>query len=525
MQLKPNFDSMLAIWSKIEAAIEGRPSIASPTYLRQYETESDKKYRYRSDFTSYHGLPAAIQDAKIAVFGRGTVSLAVPPVMDTIKADVDMQGANAKKFREQLFAEADTYGVMWVRIDEPTTDTKPESEADRKAMGLRPYACIVSPRWIVNWTTDKFGKLLTLTQDLDERIEVEKKEYAVYRLFDKDTIKDVYYTTDKDGNEVDVEVKGRTYTNTQIDAQGHLCLPWVLGGMKKSRTQPGYYVSPSAALSDVAVELFVRMSQKAYYFAKVAFSMLVGPKSPAVTSAGDSKYMGITNDDPTPFWLTPPADLFAAFRDDITLLIDQIFVVARKKGMAVATGSAQAKSGAALAIEASEEESVVGAIAAAVHDVERRMWEMLAVRMSQDFKTIQLVYPETWDVKTYQEELDHLSGVAKLRNRDLYLWECENFARRKVSNLEQQSSIIDAFKSALNIRLEDVNVQTLDTLVSLGLVSLADVARDVNPKYDTKTTDADIMADVEKNAAEVAGVKDELGTNIPVRETSTEVTE
>lgn len=517
MKRKMFFDEMLALWDKIEATIEGKPAISSPVYLQRYETESLDKYSYRCKHTSYHGLPSAIQDAKLAVFNRGTVSLKVPTPMDEIKADVDNAGANAAKFRAALFAEVDTYGVAWVRTDEPETKAALETEAQRKMQGVRPYAAIVSPRWVIDWTTDKFGKLLTLTQDLDEVFVDGEKSWPIYRLFTVDTISDVYEVSDDKGARM-VPITGRQWQNTQTDASGAKVFPWVVGGCKKSRTRPGYYVSPTAAIADVACELFVRMSMKAYYFAKAAFSMLCGPASLDIMSAGDSKYIKLKPDDATPFWLTPPADLFEAFADDIVLLTEQIFVVARKKGMAALVGGNQAKSGAALSIEASEEESVVGSIAMTVHGIELQVWQYLAMRMSQNPAEVALVYPETWDVKTYAEELERLEGVAKLRNRDLYQWEAENFVRRKVANAEKQAEIIAAFESALNLRLEDVNVQALDTLVSLGVVSLADVARDVNPFYDTETTDDEIMSDVKANAAQVAEVKNELGMNVPVQD-------
>jgi len=75
------------------------------------------------------------------------------------RQNADRRGRRLEWVFEDAEKWAITYGWGGILIDVPRPDVEPLNEAERLAMGLRPYAVIYTPENITNWSLDESGKL------------------------------------------------------------------------------------------------------------------------------------------------------------------------------------------------------------------------------------------------------------------------------------------------------------------------------------------------------------------------------
>lgn len=151
---------MRPIWSKIRDILAGLHAIRKQgeVYLPKYEGETYSEYQRRLHSTSWR-----------PEFSDGLRNLSAKPFQkdivlddsasDEIKKfaeDVDGCGRNLTRFAKEYFDTALGYGLAVLLVDYPPVG-KPLTLADEKAIGARPYWCLIHPENIIALYTKNVG--------------------------------------------------------------------------------------------------------------------------------------------------------------------------------------------------------------------------------------------------------------------------------------------------------------------------------------------------------------------------------
>ncbi len=490
---KQNWFRWEKLWAQYEAAIDGKPAVEK--YLYPYPAEHDKKYAYRKKMSAWHGLPQSIFERWYQTFKRATINMELPAKKEyeILRTNINGQGGDDAEYRQDVFQELMTYGSVFAHIDEPAWDDKPKdpTRADQTQAKIYPYATLYSQPHIVNWEYNDEGDLVMVTTDTnimadeDGRVDgEEQKVYPVYREYTMDEITE--YAVIKKEKKIIGTAPARNIT----DASGTERLPWIAGGIIKSKKFPEYWKSPIDGISDKSIELYNRNSQAGALYDKAGFSVLVVGPLTNVTVLGEHSILKLGKDDPAPFYLSPDSTLFDQYRRELERLINEIFGIAGVKNRV--TTSQATSSGLALKLEDAATEDKVKMIADATAHFEIQTVYMLADAMGlyNDRGDIVIAYPKSYDIKTMQEELKELETVALTNNKSLYLSSFKEMALRKIQSDDLRQEIIEeeANSTRLNYRaLGNIAPDNMQAMMGLGIIDIVRFARELNT--DLKDTD------------------------------------
>ena len=124
------------------------------TYLPQHAYESDAQYEIRKDRATYRNFAKPVTGVFLsAVWRKAPKRDPFPESLKVFLDDVDMQGKGADEFFKEQDKQAAARGVRFILVD---STKKPEgaevkTEADTKALGLRPYFVYVDALSLIDW--------------------------------------------------------------------------------------------------------------------------------------------------------------------------------------------------------------------------------------------------------------------------------------------------------------------------------------------------------------------------------------
>ena len=502
------------LWDQYESVIDGKPAINNHLY-KYGDKEKQEDFDYRKKLTSYHGIPSGIVSVWRSIFSKSFISEKLPDPVKQYTDNVDNSGTDLKEARAMWFEECAIYDDLWGCVD--ALDETYETAQQEIDAGQRPYMTTISRPHITNWQQDKFGKLKVVIRRLRET----KKDKTVYMVYTPEMF---YEVTEKgkgdkesgltlpNGDLLDVVVLEET-VNTLTDSNGFKILPWVRKGSVKSKKYPDFFKSFIDGISDTSIELFNISSQLNNMFTSAGFQFLAGPDVGDITTFGTKSYWGVPAGGMLPQWIAPAAELYRVYFEREDALVRRIYQQSGVKDR-TADSSAAAKSAAQVVVEDKRSEDRVGLIATTVRDFEMDMWKLMCYRAGAHAAadSIDIEYPAEYDTKTLQEEIERLETIDRLRNRDYYLYAVQNMLNRVVANPKERAKIYRGFERSVNVRFEDVaNSKAIQPLLEIGAIGAADLARDINPKFNDEKDDAVILEAMKKNAEQYTELKNDLG--------------
>jgi len=513
LEYRPHFATWLELWDLFESVVEGMPAILQ--YLYRYPAESQKKYEYRRNLATWHGIPSEILLRWVQTFSKALVTETVPEPLKPLLEDIDGAGQPISKWRKHVFDEMGTYGVVWGVVDAPATDVEIKTEAQRRELGVSPYVSLYSPTHVINWNEDSRGKLTMAMIDTGEtKLDEEKKVFLrVIRKYeitgDSVTVTDIYAD-----DQHTIRRTAPVTTLTMIGVDKKPLLPVFRAGIVKSKKYPGYYRSPLSGIAEKSRQLFNKESQAEVLYAKAAFSFLIWPEGKKVKSIGQNTLVEIAPGEILPAYVEPTATLFEQFRSESTKLIRDLFVVAGVKPTQTELVDNR-KSGAAISEERHEQRDKVSIIADAVHTFEQNMWSAMCAFIGRPelLNQITLEYPLQYDINSMNDDIAELERYALLRNATLYMDKFTGFVRRKVLSKETQNKAIEEQAKSLTLRfsaLPDAVIANAANVLKNGIVSLGELVRAVNPEYATKS-DKEAEQIAIENIRRYKEVSDEYG--------------
>ncbi|GGE68462.1 hypothetical protein GGR41_000554 [Paenalcaligenes hominis] len=181
-QRLPALTAMAVNWPVIDALRGGTAAMrqAGIKYLPKRRMEEPDDYKERLGRAT---LSPSFVDAVDSMVGRVFtkpigINDSVPEQIRVLLEDVDTEDRNLHAFARDWMDDAISYGISHVLVDMPPNTAR--TQAEEKALGVRPYGVLVKHDQILGWRSETQGGGVVLTQvRIREVIEEEDGPYGV----------------------------------------------------------------------------------------------------------------------------------------------------------------------------------------------------------------------------------------------------------------------------------------------------------------------------------------------------------
>ena len=161
-------DAMQPDWALATALLGGTRAMraASTTYLPRFPNEDPEAYRSRlASSVLFPAYKRTVETLTGKPFSKPiTVGDDVPPQIVEWLPDVDMEGRNLDAFAADVMEYALAFGLTGILVDYPIKPEGVKTQADEKAIKLRPYFVHVKPDQIIGWQAARVNGEWTIQQ-------------------------------------------------------------------------------------------------------------------------------------------------------------------------------------------------------------------------------------------------------------------------------------------------------------------------------------------------------------------------
>ena len=146
-------------------AIELQDGFEDGTYLIPHTSERNDKYTRRKNMSYYVNYVKPVIDAHVnPIFNTEPARQGMSPTFNRFINDVDGNNTSITRFMKKVAIMAKLHGVQFVVVDmAKIDDSQVITEADIEQERIYPYLYSVSPSQVINWATDKFGRLISIS--------------------------------------------------------------------------------------------------------------------------------------------------------------------------------------------------------------------------------------------------------------------------------------------------------------------------------------------------------------------------
>lgn len=156
----------------LDDAYRGSGGFEDGTYLVPFPVEKGDKYARRQDLAYYINFIKPIIDSHVnPIFKSDPVRDNMSDTFKLFLNNVDGNNTTLTRFMKKAAIRAKLHGVEFIVIDAPKVDpnirlTKKQVEEER----LYPYLYLVSPSQVSKYARDKFGRLISITYNVQNEI-------------------------------------------------------------------------------------------------------------------------------------------------------------------------------------------------------------------------------------------------------------------------------------------------------------------------------------------------------------------
>jgi hypothetical protein len=159
---------MQADWMLATALLGGTRAMraAGKTYLPQWPNEDDKSYQTRlQTSTLFPAFKRTVETLTGKPFSKPiTVGDDVPEIIKEWTEDVDLEGRNLDAFAADVMEHALAHGICGILVDHPVKPEGVKTQADEKAIKLRPYFVHVKANQLIGWVASRVNGEWTILQ-------------------------------------------------------------------------------------------------------------------------------------------------------------------------------------------------------------------------------------------------------------------------------------------------------------------------------------------------------------------------
>ena len=163
--------SIFGKYSLLDDAYRGSGGFETGNYLIPHTAESAEKYARRKQMSYYINFIKPIIDSHVnPIFKSEPVRDGMSEIFELFTKNVDGNNTTLTRFMKKAAIRAKLHGVEFIVIDSPkinddTVLTKKRVMEDR----IYPYLYLVSPSQVTDWSTDKFGRLISISYSIDNK--------------------------------------------------------------------------------------------------------------------------------------------------------------------------------------------------------------------------------------------------------------------------------------------------------------------------------------------------------------------
>ena len=426
---------MIDKYELLRNAYYGTGGFETGDYLVQHKRELPENYENRKMIAYFLNYVAPVVNSHVdPVFRKEAQRDWEGPGANLWEAffrDADCSGYSLPRFMKRAAQEAKLFGVTFVVLD--NVQEPPATVAGAIEARAFPYLYTVTPDRVVDWTTDRQGRLTSIT-----------------------------YTEVADGHsEYDAEYCLRTWTKNEwtltnrgkdkIHGSGTHNLGVVPVIPYFSRpAQPGKMEPPSEFLSIARtnLHLFQLCSWLSEMLQNQTFAVLTYPvkdnNTPTKMTVGTNNALAFDGSlSHAPEFIAPPADPATILQNQISNLIQEIY---RMAALSFVTGTKESSSGVAKGWDYETTNRILADFAANSEYVEIRIAALFALWTKSQLEYT-CVYPDDFGLLDVGAELEQ-AGLVK----DL--------------NIQSKTLLIELVKKILTAYFPDLDSETFDKIIA-----------------------------------------------------------
>lgn len=197
-------------WAKCRDAVAGQDAVhkAGEKYLPKLKDQDANEYKAMMERTTFFNASGRTLEGLVGLVFRKDPVIDAPASMESILADIDLQGTTAASLAQHLLYDVLGAGRIGVLVEYPqiSEEKKPKTEADRAALNLRSYASVYSAESIWDWKVSRINNVMqpvmvklyeTYSETVDEFTENTGPQLRALLLIDGKYLQRVYRKNDK----------------------------------------------------------------------------------------------------------------------------------------------------------------------------------------------------------------------------------------------------------------------------------------------------------------------------------------
>ena len=409
----PQYQKMERVYKFFEDSYKGGSDYVNADNLFKHTFEDDEGHNARKKRAYFYNYCAPIVHAYNSFIYRQKIqrdygNLASDELFQMFLEDADKQGNSYDEIVRNSSDWASVTGIQFWLIDKP--GEKADTKKDEIEQKLYPYIVRLSPRDVLDWGLDKFGRLLWVkvregSGDADD-FKAETKEVERYR---------VWY---KDGWELYEIQKGENDKKAVLKDEGEHPVGEVpIVQVVHFSEQP---MTGGSLLNDIAyvnrgVYNWCSLLDEILY--RQTFSQLVmpeDPKSPISDKAlGTARGLGFPPEARhAPQFISPDASQAFVLMDQIERAIEEIYRLATLSG---GSGVEKDASGVSKAYDFTITNNTLSSKATNMEDAETKALRIWAKWQNIEDPGIAISYPDEFDVIALSEEITNLIEIQTLK--------------------------------------------------------------------------------------------------------------
>lgn len=166
----PYIGEQIDKYELLDNAYRATGGFANGDYLIPHTSERLEKYTRRQNLAYYINYVKPIVDAQVfPIFKSEPIRENINPLYNTFIDNVDGNDTTLSMFMKKVAIRAKLHGVEFVVVDMERIEGT-VTEKDIIDNRLYPYLYMVSPNQIIDYATDKFGKLIYITYSVNNTV-------------------------------------------------------------------------------------------------------------------------------------------------------------------------------------------------------------------------------------------------------------------------------------------------------------------------------------------------------------------
>lgn len=415
-------------------------------YIIPHPRENGDKYRRRQQLAYFTNYVKPVVDGCVnPIFKVKPVRQNTSALYDIFLNDVDGNHTTLDRFMKKAAIRAKLHGVEFIVIDMEQIDRNTViTEKDVIDNRLYPYLYLISPAQVVDWSVDKFGKLLYISYYITTNTIDEKGNKKIIT----ETYTWTQYNCKKSSD------KGEEIINNEI---GVIPIVPLYGSINDS----GDLIPQSDiyAIARTNLSIYNACSELRERNRNQAFSILAFPIDPQddydsdvpELKTGTADCLLYKSGSASPEFITPPSGPSDTLMEEINFLIKEIY---RMANMQMTTGVNQYNvSGLAKEWDNQQLFQTISELSRGLQEVEYRLAHIFSLYTSESMDNLSIIY-------NMQFGIVDTTSLMSIATQGLAMDICPNY------NIEMKKQVIRAtLKDVDNNLVEDVinNLMSLET--------------------------------------------------------------